>query len=105
MITPAPLLTIASSYSILSIEAGGAGAQPPCGYLSQARWACLYARWLFLRANFVELRKAEVRRIPIPRTRVKSALEKLGDGLVDRTVPFDSYVGYAFGDTCLSYLP
>src|SRR5215218_2209482 len=48
MIRPAPLLTIAPSYRILSIEAGGAGAQPPCGYLSQARWAYLYARWLFL---------------------------------------------------------
>src|SRR5215218_6536408 len=64
------LLTIAPSYSILSIEAGGAGAEPPCGYLSQARWACLYARWLFLRANFGELRVCELRRILLPRTSV-----------------------------------
>src|SRR5215203_4420066 len=64
------LLTIAPSYRILSIEAGGAGAQPPCSYLSQARWAYLYARWLFLGANFVELRLRELRRITIPRTSV-----------------------------------
>src|ERR687897_329432 len=32
----------------------------------------------------------EVRRIPLPRTRVNSALEELEDGLVDRGVPFDS---------------
>jgi hypothetical protein len=48
---------------------------------------------------------SELRRIPLLRTRVNSALEELEDGLVDRGVPFDSYVGYAFGDTCLSYLP
>jgi hypothetical protein len=47
----------------------------------------------------------ELPRIPLLRTRVNSALEELEDGLLDRGVPFDSYVGYAFGDTCLSYLP
>src|SRR5215208_7405673 len=76
MIRPAPLLTIAPSYSILSIEAGGAGAQPPCGYLSQARWACLYARWLFLRANFGELRVCELRRTPCMRTSENSVNAK-----------------------------
>jgi len=40
--------------------------------------------------NFEELRQGEVRRIPIPRTRVNSALEELEDGLVDQGVPFDS---------------
>src|SRR5215217_4277905 len=66
MIRPAPLLTIAPSYSIQSIEAGGA--QPPCGYLSQARWAYLYARWLFLGANFRKLSYDEVRILGILRT-------------------------------------
>jgi hypothetical protein len=40
--------------------------------------------------NFVERRKGEVRRIPLLRTWVNSALEELEDGLVDRGVPFDS---------------
>ena len=31
----------------------------------------------------------------LPRTRVNSALEELEDRLLDRGVPFDSYVGYA----------
>jgi hypothetical protein len=64
--------------------------------------------WIFpVPTNFRERRKAvvQLRRISLPRTWVNSALEELEDGLLDRGVPFDSYVGYAFGDTCLSYLP
>ena len=58
-------------------------------------------------ANFGErgLEEVQLPRISILRTRVNSALEELEDGLVDRGVPFDSYVGYAFEDACLSYLP
>src|SRR5215217_9424467 len=79
MIRPAPLLTIAPSYSIQSIEAGGDGAEPPCGYLSQARWACFYmlggcssgrTSENSVYANFGELCKVEIqlRRIPISRS-------------------------------------
>jgi hypothetical protein len=36
----------------------------------------LYARWLLLRGNFRECPKGEVRRIPIPRTRVNKGKRK-----------------------------
>src|SRR5829696_9918767 len=42
-----------------------------------------------------KLHQGEVRRIPLLSTRVNSALEELEDRLLDRGVPFDSYVGYA----------
>ena len=41
---------------------------------ASAIWPFLYARWLFLGVNFRELRQGELRRIPLPRTRVNSPL-------------------------------
>jgi hypothetical protein len=59
---------------------------------ASAIWPFLYARWLFLVANFGELRQGEVRRIHLPRT----WMNRLG-GLRPstspprRTVPHDPF--------------
>jgi hypothetical protein len=45
--------------------------------------------WLIY-GRHLQQAESELRRIPILRTRVNSALEELEDGLLDRGVPFDS---------------
>jgi hypothetical protein len=45
----------------------------PNGHLSRARRACCMPRGHSLQANFLELRKAEVPRISLPRTPVNKA--------------------------------
>jgi hypothetical protein len=50
----------------------------------------LYIRKQLNRTGAMRDPASELRRIPLLRTRVNSALEELEDGLVDRGVPFDS---------------